>query len=869
MNILKKIIAVFAGNKKPEQTYESSSHHPNVKKAAAPPARTLEKFRLIWLHSDIDKIAYVDTINQLQKVVNVVNPFTNADECIDFITNTKDKKIFMVISEAFSQVILNPIIQDNRQVFYIYIFPGNEDQHKQWPKVKGVYKDVTSICEAITLAIQESDRNSISISYVDTSHRISRTNLDELDQSFMYTQILKGILLTIDFKPKHISDFIEYYREQVADNDVELRKVEKLEREYGLYRPIRWYTYNGTLYAMVNKALRAMEADLIIILGFFVQHLHRDIAVLHSEQYNKHTNLDPFFVYRGQGLSIKDFEQLQKTENGLFAFNNFLSTSLKEEVARAFAESNSTNDNMIGVVFKMTIDPSNPSTCFANISGVSNFDEEEEILFSMHSIFRIGTATQLDEDGRLWQVNLTLTTDNDEQLNDLTKCIREEIKEPEGWLRLGRLMIRLGNFNEAEELCKKLLKETIHQNEAANLLNLLGIVKCSQGEYTEAYTLYRESITLKQNIQSLTDLNWAESFNNLGHLYRNIGQYAEALSFYELVLGIYQENSSSTDFDLALAYYNIGLVYDKMNKYKEQVSYYDRALEFISLMYFPIDAYKEQVFYYDKALELMTETLPPNHPNLAVVHCNKNNVLTKSIIINITDEQCKEKLLAYERIFETQKKILPPNHPDFAVTYNNIGRVFEITNKYDNAMLFYKKALSIQQNFCLPNHLDLALTYCNIGRTLNKLEEYSEARSFLGKALVIQEKILPPNHPDVIDSTALLASVYHHMKNYSRSVLFYQYAVDMAKRSMSKDDLKLAKLQSELEFVEIKLNFRGGCRRFRRQLFAYIRSPSCSPIIRLFFFILFLYWFFSFKSLCYIIAFYILSILFIFKLIRI
>ena len=153
----------------------------------------------------------------------------------------------------------------------------------------------------------------------------------------------------------------------------------------------------------------------------------------------------------------------------------------------------------------MSINPSNPSTCFANISSVSNFDEEEEILFSMPSIFRIGTATQLDENGRLWQVNLTLTTDNDEQLDDLTECTREEIKEPEGWLRLGRSMIRLGHFNKAEELCKKLLEETINKNEAAHLFNLFGMVKYSQGEYTEAFTLYRKSITLKQDTQSLTD----------------------------------------------------------------------------------------------------------------------------------------------------------------------------------------------------------------------------------------------------------------------------------------------------------------------------------------------------------------------------
>jgi hypothetical protein len=148
MNILKKIIAVCTGGRKIEQTSDlqstqiSSSHHTNVTTSAAPHTRTIEKFHPIWLDTNIDKMTYnnyVHTINQLQQVVNTVNPFTNVGKCIDFIANVKDAKIFMIISETFSQVISNPVIQDNHQVLYVYIFPGNKDQYEQWPKVESVY----------------------------------------------------------------------------------------------------------------------------------------------------------------------------------------------------------------------------------------------------------------------------------------------------------------------------------------------------------------------------------------------------------------------------------------------------------------------------------------------------------------------------------------------------------------------------------------------------------------------------------------------------------------------------------------------------------------------------------------------------------
>jgi hypothetical protein len=62
---------------------------------------------------------------------------------------------------------------------------------------------------------------------------------------------------------------------------------------------------------MLNRALRLMNVDIIIKMGFFIDH--------HSA--------NSFTVYRGQDMSKVDFEQMVKTKGGLISFNNFLSTS--------------------------------------------------------------------------------------------------------------------------------------------------------------------------------------------------------------------------------------------------------------------------------------------------------------------------------------------------------------------------------------------------------------------------------------------------------------------------------------------------------------------------------------------------------------
>jgi len=56
---------------------------------------------------------------------------------------------------------------------------------------------------------------------------------------------------------------------------------------------------------------------------------YSQIEQLHAEQFGEHHNDQVLTVYRGQGMSKTDFEQLMKRKGGLIAFNNFLSTTVK------------------------------------------------------------------------------------------------------------------------------------------------------------------------------------------------------------------------------------------------------------------------------------------------------------------------------------------------------------------------------------------------------------------------------------------------------------------------------------------------------------------------------------------------------------
>ena len=227
------------------------------------------------------------------------------------------------------------------------------------------------ICTALKQATQDFDHNSISISFAPKDDGTECENRDRLDCSFMYTQILKEILLTIDFEQTHINNFLSFCREQYVDNARELQNVDFIEKDYRHHESIWWYTYESFLYSMLNRALRMMEVDLIIKMGFFLRDVHNHLVALHREQYVERHHSHSFIVYRGQGLSETDFNRLKATQGELLAFNNFLSTSCNRETSLNFAGRAIAIPDSMGVLFVMTIDPSLATTPFANVKDVS------------------------------------------------------------------------------------------------------------------------------------------------------------------------------------------------------------------------------------------------------------------------------------------------------------------------------------------------------------------------------------------------------------------------------------------------------------------------------------------------------------------
>ncbi|CAF1442116.1 unnamed protein product [Adineta steineri] len=674
---------------------------------------------LIWLDSNINETndGCQNTIRKLRHAVNDINTYTNGDECLEFIQTIKNNKVCIIVSGLLGQHIM-PRLHNMSQVDSIFIFCNNKKHHEQWvndwPKIKGVFTDIIPICEALKETAHQCEQNSIPMSFVGTNKK-----LDQLDSSFMYTQIIKEILLTIKFDQNHIQDYFDYCRVVFAGNTKEIQNIKQLGSQYHNKTPTYWYTCDMFLYPMLNRALRLMDGDIITRMGFFIGDLHRQIEQLHQEQYAGTTAANIFIVYRGQGLSTEDFEQMMKMKGGLISFNNFLSTSKDRDFSYAFAESNQTNPDLVAILFVIKVDPSHSTSPFASIAGISKFKGEEEVLFSMHSVFRIQDIKQMGENNHLYEVNLVLTADNDPELSRLTDHIRQEnFLDEEGWYRLGMVLFKMGQFDAAQDIYQVLLEQRNDDKDEAPIYHQLGWIKNNQGKYEEALILYEKSLTIDQKLLPPNHPDLTMSYNNIGLVHYNMGNYPKALSSHKKALEIRQQSLPPNHPDLAMSYNNIGEVHRNMRNYLKSLS------------------------SHEKALEIRQQSLPSNHPDLASsynnigpVHSNMGNY---------------PKALSYfEKAVEIQQQTLPPNHPHLAMSYNNIGLVHYNMNNYLKARSYHEIAVEIQQQSLPSNHPDLASSYNNIGVMYENIGNYSKARTFYEHAVQIAQQSLSSNHPNL------------------------------------------------------------------------------------------------------------------------
>ncbi|CAF3313732.1 unnamed protein product [Rotaria socialis] len=635
----------------PNSTASAATSIITISDATQPRRQMVQDYLVIWVDGNIDE-SHEDcqnTLAQLRATVSEVNVFRTPEECIEFLNKIDEGKAFVISSGALGRSLIHDI-HGMPKVNAIYIFCDKKARHepwaKDWSKIRGVFTSIKPICESLKKVARECDHDSIPMSFIPkqcaSDAASNEQNLNQLPPTYMYSVILKGIILEIDDDDTKSIKALEVYCKKQNIPDAE---INELKCKYHQKSPVWWYTCDMFLYGMLNRGLRSLDMKAMSKLGFFIRSLHLQLKQLHQEQA---TNFQkPFTVYRGQGMNKEDFQNLLDSKGGLLSFNNFLSTSMDQKVTTSFVQGAlQKNEDVVGVIFIMKIDPSRMSssiTPFAMIHDHSAVPSEQEILFTMHTVFRVAEIKQMATNSRLWKVQLTITDDNDPQLSALTNRIKEEISG-RGWQRMGQLMLTVGHLDQAEELYNELLENASNDSDKVHIYDQLGWLKDNQGKYPEALEFYGKGLEITKNTLPPNHPKLATSYNNIGLVYRNMGEYSKALEVYEKSLKIKEISLPPNHPSLATSYNNIGSVYNSMGEYS-------KAFE-----------------VYEKSLKIKEISLSPNHPSLATSYNNIGSVY------NSMGEYSKA--LSYlEKALSIKQKSLHSTHPSIKNVMTSIAAV--------------------------------------------------------------------------------------------------------------------------------------------------------------------------------------------------
>jgi hypothetical protein len=235
---VKQMPAVTKGKMATKQTSSAASASSyktttTTKKHSSEDSSSIPFYTLFWLDSNInmkDDDCH-RTITQLRSVISTLHVFDDSNECENFLHTIANQKVFMVASGSLGQYILGRI-HHLPQLTAVFIYCSDRSKYeslpKSWPKVQGIFTDMTTLCESLKRATRQCDEELTDISLVPTSD-ISGQRLDQLDQSFMYTQLIKEILLKLEYSDKNLDEFAAYCRDKYVNQAKQLKQIKSFQ----------------------------------------------------------------------------------------------------------------------------------------------------------------------------------------------------------------------------------------------------------------------------------------------------------------------------------------------------------------------------------------------------------------------------------------------------------------------------------------------------------------------------------------------------------------------------------------------------------------------------------------------------------------
>lgn len=187
----------------------------------------------------------------------------------------------------------------------------------------------------------------------------------------------------------------------------------------------------------------------------------------------------------------------------------------------------------------------------------------------------------------------------------------------------------------------------------------------------------------------------------------------------------------------------------------------------------------ERVF--NEALTIAKKSLPPRHPNIAIVLGNLAGVYQHQARYGKAE-------LLYKESLDINKTALPPGHPQIATSLNNLAGLYLQQGRYAKAGSLYEEALDIVKKNLPPEDPRIAISLGNLAGVYLQQGRYAEAESLNEEALAIKKKTLPPGHPSIAIGLNNMAGLYMVQHRYAKAEPLFNEALAILKNVLPPDN---------------------------------------------------------------------------------
>ncbi|CAF3156156.1 unnamed protein product [Rotaria socialis] len=415
---------------------------------------SLEIFSLIWLGINVDMKDDLDIQRKLRTIINHQKKFQYGEECRRYIeTSSVQASIVLIVNDQLGIEFI-PSIHELRQVSSIHVLcktKSSEEWTRDFPKVKSVVTDLNEVFCNMRLDHQIQRKTEPLIISTFSTFDDAGKSTTGINGRFIFSQLLIDCILRINSNEMDKTELISYCKNEYENNKSELSNILEFQEHYFSNKAIWWYSRETFFYKTLNASLRKQDIHIMFLYRSFISDIY---GLLQN-----HQSKVPVKVYRSQLMSLAELEDLKQHIGSFISINSFLSTTKERQVAIFYMGDRVNLTDSVQVLFEIEADPKVVTTKpFADISTISYFPSESEVLFMLGSIFCLDNI--ICDDDQMWVIHMTLSSDEEHALREVLTDMKNSNENGETCLRsLGKLLWNMGMLDLADKYYRRFVNE--------------------------------------------------------------------------------------------------------------------------------------------------------------------------------------------------------------------------------------------------------------------------------------------------------------------------------------------------------------------------------------------------------------------------